>query len=365
MKSCDTTCGLFERVKSMTPHDTKKTLSLNEARDCILALSKPMGQVVELIEMNLTKIKDVKDQCQAFEKDIKDFQKELKFKGFDLEIEPLNYPMTVCAASACKRYVPIGKSGQQNTVYEQVCHNRCNLSGVPIETTNNDQLHGCWAMEDGECRECRHSYREHMHIRYTAKVVEKEFLSEDAQSKIKQKADLKSQKQLFIKELETKIQELEKEKQCIYQCASYFGVFLKQNAMIAYNDSFSEYLDMLIREEEMKEKEIRDEAKIDQMKRDKKTYEEKKNVITENIKKVPTECHKEGVMPIDRIYEMREELCSLKHNGKTLREALGMLLTFFLFCFIAFVAWKHRVGERLPITPCVPFPLVYYEDDWV
>ena len=365
VKSCDTTCGLFERVKSMTPHDTKKTLSLNEARDCILALSKPMGQVVELIEMNLTKIKDVKDQCQAFEKDIKDFQKELKFKGFDLEIEPLNYPMTVCAASACKRYVPIGKSGQQNTVYEQVCHYHCNLSGVPIETTNNDQLHNCCAMTKGECRVCRHSYREHMHIRYTAKVVEKEFLSEDAQSKIKQKADLKSQKQLFIKELETKIQELEKEKQCIYKCASYFGVFLKQNAMIAYNDSFSEYLDMLIREEEMKEKEIRDEAKIDQMKRDKKTYEEKKNVITENIKKVPTECHKEGVMPINRIYEMREELCSLKHNGKTLREALGMLLTFFLFCFIAFVAWKHRVGERLPITPCVPFPLVYYEDDWV
>ena len=365
VKSCDTTCGLFERVKSMTPHDTKKTLSLNEARDCIIALSKPMGQVVELIEMNLTKIKDVKDQCQAFEKDIKDFQKELKFKGFDLEIEPLNYPMTVCAASACKRYVPIGQSGQQNTVYEQVCHDHCYLPGIPIETTNNDQLHGCLAMTGGVCRLCGHNYREHMHIRYTAKVVEKEFLSEDAQSKIKQKADLKSQKQLFIKELETKIQELEKEKQCIYQCASYFGVFLKQNAMIAYNDSFSEYLDMLIREEEMKEKEIRDEAKIDQMKRDKKTYEEKKNVITENIKKVPTECHKEGVMPIDRIYEMREELCSLKHNGKTLREALGMLLTFFLFCFIAFVAWKHRVGERLPITPCVPFPLVYYEDDWV
>ena len=26
---------------------------------------------------------------------------------------------------------------------------------------------------------------------------------------------------------------------------------------------------------------------------------------------------------IEQIYEMREELCSLKHNGKTLREALG------------------------------------------
>ena len=101
----------------MTPHDTKKTLSLNEARDCIIALSKPMGQTVELIEMNLKNIKDVKGQCQAFEKDIKNFQKELKFKGFELEIEPLDYPMTVCAASACKKYVAVGQSGQQNTVY--------------------------------------------------------------------------------------------------------------------------------------------------------------------------------------------------------------------------------------------------------
>lgn len=127
--------------------------------------------------------------------------------------------------------------------------------------------------------------------------------------------------------METNIQELEEEKQFIYQCASYFGVFLKQNAMIAYNDSFSEYLDMLIREEEMKEKVIRDEAKIAQMKKDKRTYEEKKNVIIENIKKVPMEGKKAEVMPIEKIYEMREKLCSLKHNGKTLREALDGIIS--------------------------------------
>ncbi|PFX30532.1 uncharacterized protein LOC111323450 [Stylophora pistillata] len=327
VKSCDTTCRLFERVKSMTPHDTKKTLSLNEARNCIIALSKPMGQAVELIEMNLKKIKDVKDQCQTFEKDIKEFQRELRFKGFDLEVEPLDYPMTVCAATACKRYVPVGKSGQQNIVYEQVCHDHCNLSGVAIETTNNDQLHGCCAMSDGKCRFCGHNYREHMHIRYTANVVEKEFLSEEAQSEIKKKTDLKSQKQSFIRELEKNIKELEEEKKFIYECASYFGVFLKQNAMLAYNDSFCEYLDMLIREEEMKEKVIRDEGKIAQMKKDKQTYEEKKNVIIENIKKVPADGKKAEVMPIEKINEMRAKLCSLRHNGKTLREALDGIIS--------------------------------------
>ena len=284
-----------------------------------------MGQAVQLIEINLKKIKDVKDQCHVFEKDIKSFQKELKFNAFELELENLDYPMTVCAAEECKKYVNIGQSRERNTVYEQVCHDHCYLSGVPVETTNNDQLHGCRAMTDGKCNFCEHSYRQHMHITYTATLVEKEFLSEEAQKKIKKKSNLKSQKESFVAELERNINELEAEKQFIFRCASYFGVFLKQNAMIAYNDSFCEYLDMLIKEEEAKEKEIRDDHKIAQMRKDKQTYEEKKNVIMMNITSVTDD--KKEVIPIEKIYEMREELCSLKHNGRTLKEALGMVLS--------------------------------------
>ena len=48
-----TTTKLFEQVMEMKPHDTKKTLSLNEEGNYIIALSKPMGEVVELTTMNL------------------------------------------------------------------------------------------------------------------------------------------------------------------------------------------------------------------------------------------------------------------------------------------------------------------------
>ena len=115
-----------------------------------------------------------------------------------------------------------------------------------------------------------------MHITYNTDLAEKEFLSDDAQKKIKEKSDLKSQKESFILELEKSIKELKSEKDYIYECASYFGVFLKENAMIPYNDSFSEYLDMLIREEEAKERVNRDDKKIQKMKKDKQTYEAKK-----------------------------------------------------------------------------------------
>lgn len=71
-----------------------------------------------------------------------------------------------------------------------------------------------------------------MHMTYTADLVEKEFLSKKVQDLIRQKADVKSQKEAFILELETHKKELEKEKETIYDSASFFGVFLKENAMI-------------------------------------------------------------------------------------------------------------------------------------
>ena len=307
----------------MQPHETKKTLSLNEARSCIIAMSKPMGQAAQLIKMNMKIINDAKEQCKMADADIKTFQQKLKFKAMTLDIERLSYPMTVCAAEGCKKYVNVGESGVRDTVYPQICHGHCSLSGVAVETTNNEQLRSCRAMSGGKCRECGHDYRFHMHITYTTTLVEKEFLSKGVQNIITEKSDLKSQKEAFVAELERSMKELEKENEFIYESASFFGVFLKENALIAYNDSFNEYLDMLIREEEGKKKEIRDDQKINQMKKDKQTYEEKKKVIEDNI---ASGCKdKNEVIPLEKVDQIRRKLCSLKHNGGTLNEALGIV----------------------------------------
>ena len=298
-----------------------------------------MGEAVQLIEKNVKKISDVKEQCKIHDADIRTFQADLRFNAFELEVVELDYPMTVCAHEDCKKYVPIGKSREMNTVYEQICHHHCYLSGVPVEVTNNEQLYGCAAMSGGNCNLCNHSYRVHMHVTYTTTTVEKEFLSDDAQQKIMQKSNLKARKETFIAELEASIKELEAEKKFIYECASFFGVFLKENAMIAYNDSFGEYLDMLIKEEEAKERHIRDDKKIAQLKNDKITYEQKKKIIVENINSTPGS--KSQGLPTEKIYEMRNKLCSLKHNGKTLKKALGMVRC--KYCWKAFYFIANRL----------------------
>ena len=322
--SCETTTKLFDKVMEMKPHETKETLSLNNAREYTLALAKPMAETVELININLKKIKAEKEKCKACESDVKSFQAQLKFKGFDLTFVKLEYPMTVCAGQGCKTYVNVGEDRVRHTVYNQICHDHCYLSGVPYETINNEKLRDCKAMNNDLCSKCSHSYKVHMHITYKTSLVQNEFLSQKTQDIILQKKGLKSQIEEFICQLKTQIDELMKEKEYIYESACFFGIFLKNNAMIPYNDAFGEYIDMLIKDEEAKEKEIRDLEKIGQLVKEKKAYEEKKKLLIEMMASCPEgEC---GNLHIEKIYARKEKLCSLKHNGKMLKEALGIIL---------------------------------------
>ena len=321
--SCETTSKLFQRVMEMKPHDTKKTLSLNEARNYIIALSKPMGEAVELITMNLGRINDETEKCKTFDSDISTFRTQLKFKAFDLIVEPLNYPMTVCAAEKCKTYAIVGEENVRRTVYGQICHDHCFLSGISIETINNEKLFGCCAMVDGNCSHCSHSYREHMHITYKTTLVVTEFLTKEAQRIIMEKEDMKSRKEACIATLRSQSKEYEQEKDYIYECASFFGVFLKNHAMIPYNDSFGDYVDMLIKDEEAKKEEIRDDGKIRKLKEEKLTYETKKKLIKRTISSSSEGKFKTS--HLEEINKRKKKLCSLKHNGRILREALGKL----------------------------------------
>ena len=309
---------LFEFVKGMPPHDTKKTVSLNEARNFIVAMSKPMGEAVELIDRNSKEIEKAKNQCKADDDEIQKFQDRLHFKGLERKRNYLDHPITVCTHEDCKEYKLIGKSKQQETIYSQICHDHCYLKGIPVETTNNQQLYNCRAMANGTCRHCKHDYRDHMHMTYTTSLVEATFLSDAVQKEINDLNNVKEKKEKFIAVLEKRIEEYEEEKEVLYRCASHFGAFLKQNAMIPYNDSFSDYLDMLIKDEQTKEEVDKD--RIDQLIEDKRTYEKKKQII---IRETSSADSDGKVIQIERIYEMRKELCCLKHNGKDLKEALG------------------------------------------
>ena len=319
--SLEATTKLFEFIKGMTPHETKKTLSVNEARNFIIAISKPMAEAVELIDRNSKEIEKIKTQCSEDGNEIQKFQERLYFKGLKRKTKYLSHPITVCAHQDCREYKLIGKSKHQETIFSQICHDPCYLKGIPNATTNNPQMRNCHGMAKGRCRRCEHGYRDHMHLTYTTSLVEETFLSDAVQKEINDLNNEKDMNEKFIAELEKSGKEFEEEKKTLYKCASHFGAFLKENAMIPYNDSFSDYLDLLIRVEQTKQD--GDKDKINQLMDDKRAYEMKKKAI---IKQKSSPAHsKENEIQIEKIYEMRNQLCSLKHNGKDLKETLGTI----------------------------------------
>ena len=311
---------MIQQIRSLPPHDTKNTVSMNEARNIVIMLSKPMAEILNVIDKTKKEGEDTKKLIENADADILDFEKNLHFKAYSLKTTYLDYPKTVCTHKDCVKYVPVGQSRTINTVYVTECHAHCYLNGIPKETTNNPDLSDCKAFNcrGDKCIICQHDYKIHMHITYSTKPVLQDFLSPEAQKNIAEKGSVKEKKKEFLKQLEAKINELEYEKMVIMESAAKFATFMKNSAMIPYNDSFIDYLDYLISDEENKSRELRDDGKIQRLKENKNTY-------SENIRNLKKAIASGSDVMIDpqKIYEMKAKLMKLKHYGKTLESIIG------------------------------------------
>ena len=120
-------------------------------------------------------------------------------------------------------------------------------------------------------------------------------------------------------EMTNNIKELETEKEFIMGCATNFGSFLKYNALVPYNDAFKDYIDKLIENEEGKPERSRNQEQIKKLKQDKKIYKEKKKVLDKS------NTINGDQFKIKDIFQMRDALVELKHNGRKLKDALGII----------------------------------------
>ncbi|XP_063960606.1 uncharacterized protein LOC129268408 [Lytechinus pictus] len=316
-KSVEETGRLLKYIEChLKPHKVKETLGMNEARRIIIAMSKPLAEVGNTINHNLDAAKETKAKISHADSEMMSLRKELKFKGYDLERKELGYPRTVCAAPECVRYVPVGQTKVQNTVYETICHHHCYLTGIPVETTGNPKLAGCAAMANQYCRSCTHSYQHHMHLTYEIQLKEKEFLSTQAQQQINTICDSKAKKEAFIKEINKKVEELKAEQKIIMATGAKFGSFLKANALITYNDAVEEYLEMCIKQEKAKPVTLRKEGVLENMTTMKEEYKKQIEILDNAIAGGANE----NIKTPEEVKELQEGLFKLKHFGGTLRK---------------------------------------------
>ena len=132
----------------------------------------------------------------------------------------------------------------------------------------------------------------------------------------------KERKEEILRQLQRKTEELEREQQYLIESAAKFSTFMKHTAMLPYNDSIHEYLDMMIINEGKKSEHLKDYQKIEKLKQHKTKYNKEiellKNALSDN-----------AMMMINAsdIFEIRAKLVTLKHFGPHLKELLGKCST--------------------------------------
>ncbi|XP_038059663.1 uncharacterized protein LOC119730719 [Patiria miniata] len=335
-RSVEETKKLFKHISSLKPHKIRNTLSMNEARRIIVAMSKPLAEVAKTIQQNVHEGKEVMTQIDLVDRDMDSLKAKLKFSGLDLKRVELDYPRTVCADPKCVKYVSIGASGTQNTIYHQICHDHCTLSGIPTETTNDARLQNCECIigtsssffdtvrrtignilvRPTECTKCGHHNNTHMHMTYDLQVFSKEFLSEEVQTQISEKKSARETKEAFKEAIDTKIAELKEEENTIVITSAKFGSFLKANALIPYNDAVGDYLNMSIEHERQKPDELRNGTLLITMEVMKEQYEDERRILDHAI-------GKEGgknKITLEDVMKLLKELFGLKHMGTTLKD---------------------------------------------
>lgn len=138
---------LVEHLMTCEPHQVHETISLNEAKQLINKLHRPIAETMRLIEENIQLAKQHRDA----QRDLSDVNiiehsgENILLPQYEAQIIFLDYPRTVCTHETCTEVVTLG--GVIQIDYRAHCHEHCCLDDVPREVIGHPKLRVCAAME--------------------------------------------------------------------------------------------------------------------------------------------------------------------------------------------------------------------------
>ena len=322
-QSVTETNRLFSKILNLVGHRTKQTLNINQARDIILRMAKPLAEITQTINKSITAIKDAEHKGELINDTAKDLEDKLHFKGFDVFRKDLPKPRTVCTNAACIERKTVGKNQEQIIIYSQHCHPECNLDDVSPETINDKRLINCLAIttSTGVCHQCNHHYTEHMHVRYELIEEEKDFMSDKIKSEIEKKETLKEKNDEFIRQKNVLMNELKQEHDKVIDTSAKFACFLKESAILYYNDAVEDYLKHLLDEERNKDLHLQNKNHILKIQKTKEAYLTKREMLDKAVKKDIVVDGIDFSNP-DLVVKLQKELYGLKHYGVTLKRII-------------------------------------------
>ncbi|KAF0428486.1 p-loop containing nucleoside triphosphate hydrolase [Gigaspora margarita] len=215
---------LIEYVISRQPHKVKDTLSLNNSRKMVKLLLDILAIMQVRIADNIRVINKKQKEIRESNKTIEELREEMYVKKLEIDEEPLEFPRTICTSKKCTK--EIQNDGKKQKIYSICCDN-CH-SKISTKTIGRICLLFSTAIGlNGKCKICGCSW-------------------------ISKKLSDTEQKKKWIEELQDIVDDIILEKELIIDIQNKFAQFLIQNAILHYNISFREYVDMLIDSEKKK-----------------------------------------------------------------------------------------------------------------
>lgn len=327
-KSVDCCRDIIQVIKSFPAHDTKETISLNDARRRILQLREPLVQINSAIEVQIQHLDHYKERIKNHNSSIEDLKKLLKKQVVRLEAKPLDYPGTVCTHEDCSDLFTdeIGTK----VVYNQFCHARCYLT-APVETHPCIELQCCYAMKRNNGTSsaacfCGHSWEHHMHIKVRYDRVMKTEDDAGVAANIKTEEDALRAKKAEIARCDEDLRQLKREKEKILNATASFGHFLAHSGISPINTAFEGY----IRQEITKQKNIlrrlspddpdreRLSVLIERLKKDEQVFRDTKKRLEEAM-----DWGQHNVLlTAKQVRQLQEELYDLPKFGEDIKKAV-------------------------------------------
>ncbi|KAI0836464.1 hypothetical protein F5Y06DRAFT_288434 [Hypoxylon sp. FL0890] len=313
--SATETHRLLEYFSKREPHQVKKTLSLNRARELISQLTRPIADIVDIIERTIRLNEEELGALSDAKSHQKVLQKSLHYSRIDIEVERLPKPRAVCKNAAC--------------VYmkDSICHDPCWVRGVQEEVVGHMKLIRCSTFKGLTfCRKdyCGHHWQEHMHIYFSQTEKVTEDIDKDVQAKINSQLSIVQIKMQAILSRRAKIRTFKEELKEIRNAVAHFGLFLKKNCIVAYNDAMIRYLDELIKEEQQtiafhKSNDVatdKNEIRLGDLEKGRRDYQERIKVLEEQTKE------SKNAIALDEkgVEDLVKMLYNLPNWGQSLRD---------------------------------------------
>ena len=233
-KSARETGRLVERFASLGPHLVKNTLSINDVRQMIVGLTRPLVDITVDIRRTVDAIDDCRQKLLWSNSSRERMVQNLYIPTFEIKTVLLKSPLTVCTSQNCMR--PVVEGHLRRISYQ--CSRKCR----PSRTSGPFLSH-----PKQNCSQCGCLASIHKGITYETHSIETKAMNIGiCLQMIDEEASIKLFEE-HLQKLGIRRSEMKAELKQITATSIEFARFLIANAIVPYNNAMSEYLKFYIR----------------------------------------------------------------------------------------------------------------------